>query len=108
MTKKVADRETVKGGSNGRKVAKSDLIAAARRYRTAAHAAEALGMNSAAFRRACNVNGVKWRNEKGWGEFTSRKYMDTCTTKDCSHRPASDSGLCFKCYAKTRTRSTAQ
>ena len=42
-------------------------------------------------------------NEKGWNEFTSRKYMDACATKGCIHKPSSDSGLCFKCYALSRT-----
>ena len=89
--------------TSGKKVPKSALADAARRYRTASLAAKSLGMNSAAFRRACNANGIKWRNEKGWNEFTSRKYMDACATKGCIHKPSSDSGLCFKCYALSRT-----
>ena len=44
------------------------------------------------------------RNEKGWSNFTSRKYMDTCATKECDHKPSSNSGLCFKCYALLRAK----
>ena len=92
-------------GYAGKKIPKSALLDAARRYGTASLAAKSLGINSCSFRRACNAYGVKWRNEKGWGENTSRKYMDSCGTKGCSHRPSSDSGLCFKCYAETRSKA---
>ena len=90
--------------TSGVGIPKSALMDAARRYGTASLAAKSLGIDSSSFRRACNAKGVEWRNEKGWSNFTSRKYLDTCATKECDHKPSSNSGLCFKCYALLRAK----
>ena len=92
-----------KSANHAVKIEKVRLEDAARRFSTAALAADALNININSFRRACNQYGIKWRTETGWDNLTSRKYEDRCGTKGCRYRPSSRGGLCFRCYALTKS-----